>query len=644
VTLQARVHIEEIRGGRHQLIVTELPYQVNKASLVQRIAQLATDKKVQGISDIRDESDREGIRVVVDVRRGIPPELVRDNLFKSTVLQSAFFFNMLALVDGQPQTLGLRRILRLYIEHRQDVITRRARYLLRRAEERAHIVEGLRKAISMLDEVIHIIRNAEDANAAKAGLMERLDLTDIQAQAILDMQLRRLAALERQRLEEEYQELRKTIAELQALLADPGKVLARVRNETLELKDRHASPRRTEIVEGETRERSRKELTPHQDVVITLSARGYIKRIPYNTYKLQHRVGKGVRGMTTREDDATHRILVADTHDVLLFFTNAGRVYSLDCFEMSGDTSRTSRGTPLVNLVPIPERERITAVLALPSLKLEDHLIMVTKRGRIKSLGLSQIANIRRNGLNAMILRRSDELVSVGLAGSAEDVLIVTRRGQAIRFHVRNVPSRTRNAGGVKGINLNPGDEVVAAGVAMPQDKVLVVTRRGYGKLTQVDRFRLTARAAKGVKSFRISDNTGLIADAKIVPTTEGTELVLVSAGAQVTRINLDETPEQNRIARGARIWQPSGKADHLVALACYSAKGAEIARARAGEVITEDARPPLDESVDMEDTEAEVSEAEVEESEDEDTDEPTAELDEGSEDDAEGFEEEDDK
>jgi DNA gyrase subunit A len=502
-------------------------------------------------------------------------------------------------------------------------------------------VEGLRKAISMLDEVIHIIRNAEDANAAKAGLMERLDLTEIQAQAILDMQLRRLAALERQRLEEEYQELRKTIAELQALLADPAKVLARVRGETLELKERHATPRRTEVVQGETRERSRKELTPHQDVVITLSARGYIKRIPYNTYKLQHRGGKGVRGMTTREDDATHRILVADTHDVLLFFTNAGRVYSLDCFEMSADSSRTSRGTPLVNLVPIPEKERITAVLALPTLKLEDHLIMVTKRGRVKSLGLSQIANIRRNGLNAMILRRNDELVSVGLAGSAEDVLIVTRKGQAIRFHVRNVPSRTRNAGGVKGITLNPGDEVVAAGVALPQDKVLVVTRKGYGKLTQVDRFRLTARAAKGVKSFRISDNTGLIADAKIVPTTEGTELVLVSAGAQVTRINLDETPEQNRIARGARIWQPSDSGDHLVALACYSAKAAEIARSRAGEVITDDAVPPLGESADLEDTEAEV----VEEAEAEDLDEePTAELDGVSEDEAEGFEEEDEE
>jgi DNA gyrase subunit A len=501
-------------------------------------------------------------------------------------------------------------------------------------------VEGLRKAISMLDEVIHIIRNAEDANAAKAGLMERLDLTEIQAQAILDMQLRRLAALERQRLEEEYQELRKTIAELQALLADPAKVLARVRGETLELKERHATPRRTEVVQGETRERSRKELTPHQDVVITLSARGYIKRIPYNTYKLQHRGGKGVRGMTTREDDATHRILVADTHDVLLFFTNAGRVYSLDCFEMSADSSRTSRGTPLVNLVPIPEKERITAVLALPTLKLEDHLIMVTKRGRVKSLGLSQIANIRRNGLNAMILRRNDELVSVGLAGSAEDVLIVTRKGQAIRFHVRNVPSRTRNAGGVKGITLNPGDEVVAAGVALPQDKVLVVTRKGYGKLTQVDRFRLTARAAKGVKSFRISDNTGLIADAKIVPTTEGTELVLVSAGAQVTRINLDETPEQNRIARGARIWQPSDSGDHLVALACYSAKAAEIARSRAGEVITDDAVPPLGESADLVDAEAEVDEAEAEDLDEE----PTAELDGVSEDEAEGFEEEDEE
>ena len=587
VTLQARVDIEELRGGRHQLLITELPYQVNKASLVQRIAQLAHDRRIQGISDVRDESGREGLRVVVEVRRGIPPELVRDNLFKHTPLQSAFFMNMLALVDGQPQVLGLRHLLRLYIGHRQEVITRRSRYLLRRAQERAHIVEGLRKAISMLDEVISIIRNAPDVDAARAGLMERLELTEVQAQAILDMQLRRLAALERKRLEGEYRELRRTIRELEALLGDPAKVLAKVKEETLELKERYATPRRTEIVGGEPRERSRKELTPHQDVVVTLSARGYIKRIPYTTYKLQHRGGKGVRGMTTREDDATHEILVADTHDLLLFFTSGGRAYSLDCFEISGESSRTSRGTPLVNLVPIPEKERITAVLALPSLKLEDHLIMVTRRGVIKALGLSQIANIRRNGLNVMILRKGDELVSASLAGNADDVLIVTRKGQAIRFPVASVPMRSRNAGGVKGITLNPGDEVVAAGLTTSQDRVLVVTRAGYGKLTLIDRFRRQSRGGKGVKSFRISDRTGLIADAKIVGSTEGAELVLVSARSQVTRIGLDEVSVQGRIARGARVWQTSDKGDDLVAVACYGARNARSSKVTNGNSTT---------------------------------------------------------
>lgn len=583
VTLQARVNIEELRGGRHQLLITELPYQVNKASLVQRIAQLAHDRRVQGISDVRDESGREGLRVVVEVRRGIPPELVRDNLFKHTPLQSAFFMNMLALVDGQPQVLGLRHLLRLYIGHRQEVITRRSRYLLRRAQERAHVVEGLRKAISMLDEVISIIRNAPDVDAAKAGLMERLELTEVQAQAILDMQLRRLAALERKRLEGEYRELRRAIRELEALLGDPAKVLAKVEEETLELKQRYATPRRTEIVGGEPRERSRKELTAHQDVVVTLSARGYIKRIPYITYKLQHRGGKGVRGMTTREDDATHQILVADTHDVLLFFTSGGRVYSLDCFEISGDSSRTSRGTPLVNLVPIPEKERITAVLALPSLKLEDHLIMVTRRGVIKALGLSQIANIRRSGLNVMILRKGDELVSASLAVNADDVLIVTRKGQAIRFPVASVPMRSRNAGGVKGITLDPGDEVVAAGLTTSQDRVLVVTRKGYGKLTLIDRFRRQSRGGRGVKSFRISDRTGLIADARIVGSIEGAELVLVSARSQVTRIGLDEVSVQGRIARGARVWQASDKSDDLVAVACYGARNTRSSKARNG-------------------------------------------------------------
>jgi DNA gyrase subunit A len=583
VILQGTVDIEEVRGGRHQLIVTELPYQVNKASLVQRIAQLAHDKKVQGISDVRDESDREGLRVVVDLRRGVPPELVRDALFKHTPLQSTFFMNMLALVSGQPEVLGLRRQLRLYVQHRQDVITRRAQYLLRRAQERAHIVEGLRKAISMLDLVIEIIRNAPDVAAARTGLIEQLDLTEVQAQAILDMQLRRLAALERQRLEDEYEELRKTIAGLEALLGDPAKVLAEVRKETLELKKTYATPRRTEILDGEPHQRTRKELTPHQDVVITLSARGYIKRIPYATYKLQHRGGKGVRGMTTREDDATHQILVVDTHDVLLFFTSAGRMYSLDCFEISSDSSRTSRGTPLVNLVPIPERERITAVLPLPSLKLEDHLIMVTKRGVIKALSLSQIANIRRNGLNAMILKKGDELVSVGLASTAEDVIIVTRKGQAIRFPVSSVPMRTRNAGGVRGIRLDPGDQVVAAGLAVPEDKVLVVTTKGRGKLTLVERFRRQSRGGKGVKSFRISDTTGFIADGKIVAAEGNTELVLISAKSQVTRIHLDEVSLQGRIARGAIIWKPLTENDHLVAVAYYTNKDNGVSKPKNG-------------------------------------------------------------
>ena len=576
VTLEAQVEIQEMRGSRHQLIITQLPYQVNKASLVERIARLAHDRKIQGISDVRDESDREGLRVVVEMRRGIPPQVVRANLFKHTPLRTAFFMNMLALVDGQPQVLGLRRALRLYTAHRQIVTTRRSEYLLQRARERAHIVEGLRAALNMLDEVISIIRNARDADAARVGLMERLGLTEAQAQAILDMQLRRLAALERARLEKEYKELRKTIAGLEELLANPARVLAEVRRETLELKEKYAVPRRTEIVEAEPDDPTRKELIPQQDVVVTLSSRGYIKRIPYTTYKLQHRGGTGVRGMTTREDDAAYQILVADTHDTLLFFTNRGRAYSLDCFEISGDSSRTSRGTPLVNLVSIPERERVTAVLALPSLKLEDCLVMTTKRGLIKAMGLSQLANIRSNGLIALNLRQSDELVSVGLAGAAEDVLIVTRKGQAIRFPIGSVPRRSRLAGGVKGVTLNPGDEVVTAGPTNPQDKVLVVTRQGYGKLTLADRFRRQSRAGKGVKSFRISGKTGLIADAKVVTAAEGTELVLVSARSQVTRISLDEVSVQGRIARGARVWQASDRGDHLVAVACYSTRKKE--------------------------------------------------------------------
>ena len=375
VVMQARAGIEDLRGNRQQIIVTELPYQVNKAALVEKIAHLVRDKKIEGISDVRDESDRQGLRVVVELKRDAQAEIVLNNLYRHTSLRSSFNVIMLALVDGQPQVLALKRALQLYIDHRRVVITRRSQHLLKVAKERSHIVEGLLLGLSRLDEVISIIRGSQDAGAARQNLMDNLSLTQPQAQAILDMQLRRLAALERQKLEDEHRDLLKTIGDLEALLADPARVLATVKNDAQALKKRFGDPRRTEISDEEAANHTLEELTLHQDVVITLSQRGYIKRIPTMTYKLQHRGGKGVRGMTTRDDDSLQNLLVADTHDKLLFFTNRGRVYPLRSFDISGDTSRTTRGTPLINLIPLSEGERINAVLPVSDLKVDADIL-----------------------------------------------------------------------------------------------------------------------------------------------------------------------------------------------------------------------------------------------------------------------------
>ncbi len=440
VVMRARAQIDELKGSRYQIIVTELPYQVNKASLVARIAQMARDKKIDGISDIRDESDRKGMRMVIELRRDAQAEMVLNNLYKHTAMQSSFNVTMLALVDGQPQVLNLKRVLQLFIEHRQVVITRRSEFLLKRAKERAHILEGLRKAIEFLDLVIKLIRAAKDAEAARNSLMERLELTEIQAQAILDMQLRRLAALERQRLEEEYQQVVKTIGELEALLGDPGKVLAVIKDETRQLKKDYAGPRLTEIVEDGPTQHTLEELTQHQEVVITISRRGYIKRMPSATYRSQLRGGKGIRGMTTREDDAVQHLLVADTHDMLLFFTNRGRVYRLRGFEIYGETSRTTRGTPMVNLINLVSGERVNEVVATPELDMDGQFVLGTRKGEVKGLRLRDLAHLRSNGLIIMDLEPGDELVSVRELKKDEDVVFVTANGQSIRFPPATCP------------------------------------------------------------------------------------------------------------------------------------------------------------------------------------------------------------
>ena len=568
VVVQARSQIEELRGGRHQVIITELPFQVNKASLVEKIAHLVRDKRIEGISDVRDESDRHGLRVVVELKREAQAEIVLNNLYRHTSMRSSFNVMMLALVDGQPQMLSLKRALQLYIDHRRTVITRRSEHLLKVARDRAHVVDGLRLALNRLDEVIAIIRGSQDAGTARQNLVERLSLTEIQAQAILDMQLRRLAALEREKLEQEYRDLLKTIGDLEALLGDPSEVLAAIKEDTRKLKRRFGDPRRTEIQDEEAADYNLEELTLHQDVVITLSQRGYIKRIPCATYTLQHRGGKGVRGMTTREDDALQDLVVADTHDVLLFFTSKGRVYQLRSFQVSPDSSRTTRGTPLINLIRLGEKERVNAIVAVPDLRNGERLVMGTQRGEIKVMHLDALANIRAAGLNAMDLEPGDELVSVRLGTSRDDVMIVTKKGQAVRFPLDEVRPRLRGAGGIRGIRLTEGDTVVAMEMVQPQDALLVVSRQGLGKLVSMSRFRRQARGGMGTRAFAISGKTGLVAGARVVNEGQDAQVMLVSSQCQVFRTSLKEISLQGRHARGVIIWRPD-PGDEVASIAC---------------------------------------------------------------------------
>ena len=447
VVIEATTEIEDLQSGREQIIVTELPYQINKANLVEKIAQLAREKRIEGISDIRDESDRQGMRIVLELRRDAHSQLVLNNLFRHTAMRNSFNVIMLALVDGQPQVLPLKRCLEHFIDHRQVVIRRRSEFLLQRAQDRDHIVQGLLLALDRMDEVIATIRASADVETARNSLMETFQLTQPQAQAILDMQLRRLAALERQRLEDEHQELLKTITDLEELLASPEKVLAQIKTETRQLKKSYGDARRTVIYDEEVQDQTLDELTPHMDVVVTLSQRGYIKRMPCETYRTQHRGGKGVRGMVTRDDDFLMDLVVVDTHDTLFFFTNRGRVYPLRALRIAGDTSRTTRGTPLVQLLPLDRGEQVQAMLAIQNPKEDYLLVLATRLGEVKSLKTGQLTNIRPSGLIVMDLEREDELVSVAQVGDAKDIVIVSENGQAIKFPVAGLTPRSRSAG-----------------------------------------------------------------------------------------------------------------------------------------------------------------------------------------------------
>jgi DNA gyrase subunit A len=574
VVVQAKAHVvdaEEI--GRRQIVVTELPYQTNKAALIERIAELVKDKKIRGISDIRDESDRQGMRICIELRKDAQPRPVLNNLYKYTAMQSAFFINMLALVDGQPRVISLKEALQHYIDFRSQVITRRSRFELKEAKARAHILEGLKIALDQIDKVISTIRKSETAEAARQNLMADFGLSQVQAQAILDMPLRRLANLERRKILDEYAEVIKNIAYLESLLASPKRILGLVKDEVAELKSKYADPRRTEIQEQGVIEFSEEDLIPHQSMVVTLSRRGFVKRVPAQSYRVQHRGGKGIIGMVTREQDAVRLLVVADTHDRLYFFTNRGRVFCLKCYEIPADISRTGKGTAVVNLFPVAEQERVTAMVAVRDFKRGEYLVMATCGGEVKKTAVQSFLQVRSSGLIAMDLEEGDELCAASLAGDRDDMVLVTRKGQSIRFLVSELRASLRTSGGVRGIRLAPDDRVVSMGVSNPDNFLLVVTTNGYGKLTTVDAYPRQHRAGSGVRTFKVVDKTGEVVDAKLVSKTH--QLMLISAEGIITRTLVREKGPgqgiaiQGRSTQGVRLMR-LGDGDRVVAIACF--------------------------------------------------------------------------
>ena len=551
IVLRAKARELTTKAGKRQILVTELPYQVNKAALVERIAELAKVKKISGIAEVRDESDREGMRIVVELKREAQPRQVLNNLYKHTTMQSSFYINMVALVDGQPKLINLKEALTSYIDFRFQVITRRSQFELKKAKDRAHILEGFRIALGNLEQVIKIIRQSQTVEAARANLMTAFTMSQIQAQAILDMPLRRLAKLEQDKITEEYAAVIKNISYLEDLLANPRKVFSLVAQDAEELKSNYGDPRRTVVKVEEVEEFRTEDLVPHESMVVTLTNKGFIKRIAANTYRLQHRGGKGIIGMVTRGGDTVSHILVTDTHDNLLFFTSTGKVYCLKCYEVPEDSSRTAKGIALVNLLPINLEDEVTVFLSIPSFPANKFLLMATKGGVIKKTTLSAFASIRRNGIIAMGLRNKDRLTSASVVSDEDEIILVSRNGKAIRFQVKALRTASRTSGGVRGIRL-VDDYVVGMGIALPDAYVLTVTEKGFGKLTPTKNYPVHNRGTKGVRTYRVNPNTGNLALSKLV-SRQGS-LVMLSTSGNVVNIPMEQVPIQSRNGRGARL------------------------------------------------------------------------------------------
>ena len=569
IIIRGKAEIEEIGQGKSAIIITELPYQVNKALLVARIAELAKEKKIDGISDLRDESDRHGVRVVVELKRDAAPKKVLNNLFKHTSLQTSFPANIVALVDGTPQTLNLKTILEEFLKHRYLVVKRRSEFELRQAKARLHILEGLKIAVENIDAVIRTIRESKDQEDAKKNLMAKFKLSDLQATAILDMQLRRLAALERQKIEEEWQMVKETIDYLEDLLAHPAKILIVIKEELSKLKQKYADERRTKVYKSKVGEFSDEDLIPNEATVVTLTDTGYIKRQSLTSFKTQQRGGKGIKGMTTKEEDSIADIKSMETHDNLLFFTNKGKVYQIKAYEIS-ESSRTSKGTAIVNLLNIESGEKVESFINYRKGHEGKYVFLSTRNGTVKKSALSEFENIRRSGILAIKLDKDDELVWSKLTKGDDDILLVTRNGKSIRFSEKSVRPMGRNTRGVRGILTGKDDRVIQMDIIGKGEKldVFTIMENGLGKKTPVEQFHAQGRGGQGVKVAEVTAKTGKVASSQIIPAF-AQEVIITSQKGQIVKLMLASIPKLSRATQGVILMRFSKPDDHVSSATC---------------------------------------------------------------------------
>lgn len=550
IKVRAKVTIDTMSNGKPRIIVHELPYQVNKAKLIEKIAQLVRDKIIDGITDLRDESDRAGMRIVIELRRDSNPNVVLNHLFKHTPMQSTFGVINLVLVNNEPKVLNIYDLMKHYVVHQEEVVTRRTRFDLRKAEERAHILEGFLIALDNIDEIIRIIKGSKDSETARPLLMETFNLSERQAQAILDMRLARLTGLERQKIEDEYKEVQASIARFNLILSDNQILMNVIKDELIVIRDKYGDDRRTQITET-FEDVEIEDLIHKEDVIITMSHQGYIKRLPVTTYKPQKRGGRGVNGMTTKEEDFVERMIVTTTHDTLLVFTNNGKVYSLKAYEVP-EAQRQARGTSIVNIVQLSAGEKVTALVPVNEFSDDVELVMGTKYGVVKKTSLTSFDSIRKGGIIGISLDDGDELIGVKLVSSDDEILMVTKMGMSIKFPHEQIRSMGRTARGVKGIDLKDGDYVVGMDIALQGQDVLVVTEDGYGKRTPVSEYRVQNRGGMGIKAMNLTPKTGLIAAVKLV--REENELVITSASGHIIRMQLSGIPRLGRSTQGVKV------------------------------------------------------------------------------------------